>query len=121
MSSDPRTDTPSSAATPRARGSIYTLILKLAFLLVIVAAAYSLGYWHNRPPEVQVAAPREATEFVGFEPAEIDLGDQLWGEVIPVEFTFVNLGSEAVDGTEQCSKSTKPAKYPSGECGGEPM
>jgi len=28
---------------------------------------------------------------------------------------------EAVDGTAQPSKSTKPAKTPSGECGGDPM
>jgi hypothetical protein len=28
---------------------------------------------------------------------------------------------EPVDGTEQCSRSKKPAKYPSGECGGDPM
>jgi hypothetical protein len=91
MSSDPRTDTPSSAATPRTRGSTHTLILKLAFLAVAVAGAYSVGYWHNRPQAPQSDANVAVQAgFVGFEPAEINLGTHLWDAVVPFELSFVN-------------------------------
>jgi hypothetical protein len=85
-------------------GGKYQFILKATTLAIAVGAAYSLGYWGNRPSPSQQTLPTQADDFVGFEPAEIDLGEQPWGEVIPVEFTFVNLGTEhvVIESLESC-------------------
>ena len=97
MSSEPTTDTTASAPMARATGSRYTLTLKLAFLAVAVAGAYCVGYWRNRPqaPHSDANVAVQAG-FVGFEPAEIELGEQLWGQVIPLELTFTNLGAKPI-------------------------
>ncbi|MBU0640277.1 MAG: DUF1573 domain-containing protein [Planctomycetes bacterium] len=66
---------------------------RLAIVVIIVAAAYAFGYWHNHSPVSQNAAE---PSFVGFEPAEIDLGDHMWGEVVPFCLTLANRSSVAV-------------------------
>ena len=97
MASDPTTDTAHSAGPARGRGSRYTLILKLAFLLVVVGAAYSVGYWRNQPQAPQSDANvRAQAAFVGFEPALIDLGPLPWFSQEPFEAVFVNRGETAV-------------------------
>jgi hypothetical protein len=61
--------------------------------VVALAAAYSLGRWRSgaRPnPALQRAG------HVGFDPAQIDLGDQLWDTLIPFELTFANRATSPV-------------------------
>lgn len=58
---------------------------------VAIGAAYLLGRWQvERFPSWAHLAPA----YVGFEPARLDLGEQLWGDLVPVELTFVNHGRE---------------------------
>jgi len=97
MSSEPTTDTPASAAMDRGRPSRHTLVLKLALLAVVVAGAYSLGYWRNQPQAPQSDANVAVQAgFVGFEPAGIDLGTHLWDTVVPFDLSFVNQSAATV-------------------------
>jgi hypothetical protein len=68
----------------------YRFLLRAVILLVGIAGAYSLGYWRNQPARVRGTTTTKAREFVGFEPARIELGTRLWDTVVPFELTFVN-------------------------------
>ena len=48
------------------------------------------------PREIASIVRKSNPAFVGFQPREINLGDQLWGSRIPVDLTFVNRGPRSV-------------------------
>lgn len=58
--------------------------VQITVAIVVVAAALTIG----RGSEPAVDSPTGDGQTVGFRPAEIDLGNQLWGTIVPVELTF---------------------------------
>jgi len=63
-----------------------------AVFVVALAGAYLLG--RNRSADR--VSPSAPLGHVGFEPAAVDLGDQLWDTLIPFEMTFVNHAKGAI-------------------------
>jgi hypothetical protein len=67
----------------------------LAFGLIAVAVAGAYVYGRFRGAD-RAGAQADQGGYVGFEPAQIDLGDQLWAQVVPVTLTFVNRGTSGL-------------------------
>jgi len=73
-------------------------MLKVALLAIPIAATDMLGCGRNQPRKLQASTSPEpdaltsanGLESVGFDPQEIDLGQQLWGRTVPVTLMFVN-------------------------------
>lgn len=81
-------------------------IKKAAFVALaaaLAAAAYYAGARGRLPTPVGGAGGGEGKDtrpakiaLVGFDPADIDLGDHLWDEVVPFQLKFINRGAEAL-------------------------
>lgn len=66
-------------------------LLGLGVVVVAVVGAYVFGAYQGHRPAVTPTAP---AAYTGFLPAEIDLGDQMWAQIVPFQLTFVNGGPE---------------------------
>ncbi|MFQ5806824.1 MAG: DUF1573 domain-containing protein [Phycisphaerae bacterium] len=64
-------------------------VIRGAVLVFVLGGAYFAGRY-----QVLSSSPDSPTQagYVGFEPGRVDLGDHLWGTVLPLELTFVNEG-----------------------------
>ena len=71
-------------------GSHAGLLVAVVAIIVVTVGAYWAGRWRASTGRARADAPAMDAGFVGLEPREIDLGDQLWGQSIPLEFLFVN-------------------------------
>ena len=71
-------------------GSHAGLLVAVVAIIVVTVGAYWAGRWRASTGRARADAPAMDAGFVGLEPREIDLGDQLWGQSIPIEFLFVN-------------------------------
>lgn len=67
----------------------------VCLLVVMAGMGYAIGHWGNQNSAQNLVGPTEA-RVVRFEPARIDLGDQLWGRDVAFELGFVNASSVAV-------------------------
>jgi hypothetical protein len=81
---------PGSSARPRA---LWPRLLAFGVIVAAVAGAYVYGRFHGAD---RSSAQAEQGGYAGFEPAQIDLGDQLWAQVVPVALTFVNRGASPI-------------------------
>jgi hypothetical protein len=79
----------------RVRGSSVGARLALVGLL-IAAAAGAYVYGRFSPNNNKTITETQVAAFVGFEPAQIDLGDQPWAQVIPVQLMFVNRAASPI-------------------------
>jgi len=66
--------------------------IKLLLVLVAVFAAYAVGVWRQSGQQLGASAVQG---YVGFEPAEIDLGDVPWARTIPFRLVLVNRAKES--------------------------
>jgi hypothetical protein len=70
-------------------------------VVFVAAATVASGYFAYRvgaaPRGAKQIMPAQRSGFVGFSPAWVDLGDQLWNTSVPFELTFVNESGRPVE------------------------
>jgi hypothetical protein len=72
-----------------------------AINMTAVIVGYCMGWWWYSMPQPESAdvptpAASQPTEFVGFIPSDVDLGEQPWYAEVPFEAIFANLSSAPV-------------------------
>jgi hypothetical protein len=72
---------------------VIRLLLPVLLIAAVAAGGYIAGMSTGRPANSTTALP----DYVGFDPTEIDLGEQLWGLTLDVPLKLVNRSQEPIE------------------------
>jgi len=67
--------------------------IALAIISAVSASAYVWGRYSGQRSDPGAV---ESDGYIGFDPVEVDLGDQTWNDVVPFQLTLVNHGTAPI-------------------------